>query len=349
MNFFQSLNHVFIIAEAGSNWKCGSYEEDLQQAKKLIDVAVKSGADAVKFQTYRPETIYVENAGNSDYLSKGGISQSINEIFKNLSMPYEMLPELEKYCKNNKIMFMSTPFSVNDAKEVDPFVEIHKIASFEINHIRLIEVLAETKKPMIISTGASTFEEIDFVINLIKEKGNQNISLLQCTSQYPCSIESLNLAVIPKLNDRYNLPIGLSDHSTDPIVGPMTATSLGAKIIEKHFTLDKKLPGPDHAFALEPSDLELMIQSIRNVEKSMGSGIKTILDEEKELRQFATRSIQAIKDIKKGDKLIEGDNFDILRPGNRIRGLDAKFLNHVQGKTSKVNVMKGDGILEILD
>ena len=336
--------HVFVIAEAGSNWKCGTYEEDLEQAKKLIKVAAKSGADAVKFQTYKPETIYVEDAGVSNYLSEHGIKENINEIFENLSMPYEMIPELRKYCDRQNIIFMSTPFSVQDAKEVDPFVEIHKVASFEINHIRLLEFLARTKKPIIVSTGASTYDEIDFAVELIKKNGNENISLLQCTSKYPCPIEALNLGTIPEMDNRYKLSIGLSDHSIEPSIGPVSAIALGAKIIEKHFTLDKNLPGPDHPFALNPEELKDMIKAIRDAEKAIGSGKKEILKEEQELRQFATRSIQAIQDIKKRDILEEGVNFEILRPGNRKRGLEARFLTLVNGKKSKEDVQKGDGI-----
>ena len=162
----KNQNSVFIIAEAGSNWKCGSYEDDIECAKKLIEIASKSGCDAIKFQTFRPETLYVKNAGFSDYLSKQGMKSEINEIFTNLSMPYEMIPELASYCIKKEIGFMSTPFSVEDAKQVDPYVEIHKVASYENNHVRLLEFLAETKKPTFVSTGATTYEEIDFLIDI---------------------------------------------------------------------------------------------------------------------------------------------------------------------------------------
>jgi len=343
---FDNPDHIFIIAEAGSNWKCGTFNDDLNQAKNLIDIAAKAGADAVKFQTYKPETTYVSNAGISSYLSKSGNPKKIEDIFEEHSMPYEMIPELFKYCKEKNIMFMSTPFSISDAKAIDPFVEIHKIASFEINHIRLIEFLAKTKKPILISTGASTFDEIDFCVDLLKKNGNNDIVLLQCTSKYPCSINSLNLSVIPKIKSKYGFPVGLSDHSIDPIIGPLTSIGLGSTVIEKHFTLDKSLSGPDHSFALEPMELEDMIKSIRRTELSFGSGIKEILDDEKELRQFATRSIQAIENISEGDILHEGENFDILRPGNRIRGLEARFLDTVNGKKATKEVNKGDGVTE---
>jgi N-acetylneuraminate synthase len=337
--------HTFVIAEAGSNWKCGSYEEDLLQAEKLIKVASKAGADAVKFQTYKPETIYVKNAGTTNYLAEHGLNENINDIFENLSMPYKMIPELAEICKQENIIFMSTPFSVQDAKEVDPFVPIHKVSSFEINHIRLLEFLAKTDKPILISTGASTYTEIDFAVNLVK-KYNSKVGLMQCTSKYPSPLEALNLGVIPHMISRYNLPVGLSDHSIEPIIGPTIAVGMGATIVEKHFTLDRQLPGPDHPFALIPNELESMIKSLRSSEKAKGSGQKDILPEEKELHQFATRALQAIKDISKGEILQEGINFEVLRPGNRVRGLDARFLEIVNGKKSLKEIKMGDGIVE---
>ena len=339
-------NHTFIIAEAGSNWKSGSFEEDLEQAKKLIKIASEAGADAVKFQTYKADTVYAYNAGNSNYLTEQGINKEINEIFEYLSMPYEMISELSQICNDEKIIFMSTPFSVEDAKQIDPFVSLHKIASFEINHVRLIEFLSKTEKPILISTGASTFDEIDFAVNLIKNNKNNEIGLLQCTSKYPAPIESLNLSAIPKMKERYNIPIGFSDHSVEPLIGPLTAVGLGATIIEKHFTLDKNLTGPDHSFAITPQELELMVKSIRQADKTKGNGKKIILNEEQELLLFAKRRIQAIKDIRKGDILKEGFNFEVLRPGNRIRGLEPRFLDKINGTKSTKNVLKGDGITE---
>lgn len=343
---FNNPKHIFVIAEAGSNWKIGTYDDDLKQAKKLIKIASDSGADAVKFQTYRPESTYVSNPGLSDYLTKNGISDDISKIFEKHSMPYEMIPELVDSCNEENILFMSTPFSINDAKIINQFVSIHKIASFEINHIRLLDFLAKTNKPIIVSTGASTYEEIDFCVNRIKSHGNDNIILLQCTSKYPCPSSSLNLSVIPKMKSRYNLPIGFSDHSLDSTIAPLVSIGLGATVIEKHFTSDKNLSGPDHSFALNPTELKSMINSIREAELTLGSGIKEILDDEIELRSFATRSIQAITDISKGDILQEGVNFEILRSGNRSRGLDARFLEIINGKKSLKDVKKDEGILE---
>ena len=338
--------HTFVIAEAGSNWKIGSLNDDISQAKQLILSASNAGADAIKFQTFKSKTVYAQDAGQIDYLSNKNTSSSINELFDDLSMPYEMIPELSSFCNDHKIIFMSTAFSVEDAKHLDPYVEIHKVASYEINHVRLIEFLARTKKPILISTGASSYDEIDFAIKKIKENGNDKIALLQCTAKYPAPIDSLNLNVMPALKSKYGLPVGFSDHSLDPVVGPLLSVGLGATIVEKHFTMDKSLTGPDHMFALDPDELKLMIDSIRNADAAKGNSIKQVLNVELELQKFATRSIQATKNISKGDILFEGENFDILRPGNRIRGLDAKFLDIVNGKKATKDISIGDGILD---
>ena len=338
--------HTFVIAEAGSNWKIGSLNDDISQAKQLILTAANAGADAIKFQTFKSNTVYAQDAGQIDYLSNKNPNSSINELFDNLSMPYEMIPELSSFCNKHKIIFMSTAFSVEDAKHLDPYVKIHKVASYEINHIRLIEFLAKTKKPILISTGASSYNEIDFAIKTIKENGNDKIALLQCTAKYPAPIDSLNLNVISTLKSKYGLPVGFSDHSLDPIVGPLLSVGFGATIVEKHFTMDKSLSGPDHMFALDPDELKLMIDSIRNADAAKGNSIKQVLNVELELQKFATRSIQATKNISKGDILFEGENFDILRPGNRIRGLDAKFLDLVNGKKATKDISIGDGVLD---
>jgi len=338
--------HTFVIAEAGSNWKIGSLNDDISQAKQLILSAANAGADAIKFQTFKSKTVYAQDAGQIDYLSNKNTSSSINKLFDDLSMPYDMIPELSSFCNKHKIIFMSTAFSVEDAKQLDPYVKIHKVASYEINHIRLIEFLARTKKPILISTGASSYNEIDFAIKKIKENGNVKIALLQCTAKYPAPIDSLNLNVIPALKSKYGLPVGFSDHSLDPVVGPLLSVGLGATIVEKHFTMNKSLTGPDHMFALDPDELKLMIDSIRNADAAKGNSIKQVLNVELELQKFATRSIQATKNISKGDILSEGKNFDILRPGNRIRGLDARFLDIVNGKKATKDISIGDGILD---
>lgn len=345
-NIFKKLNNdseLFIIAEAGSNWKCGNTRQDLAQAKKLIQVASSCGADAIKFQTY-DSGVYVENAGKSNYLSKKGIQKSVNEIFDEFSMSYEMLPKLKNLCQYYKIEFMSTPFSVMDVEAIDKFVNIHKLASYEINHIPMLHALAKTKKPIIVSTGASTLQEINFAIKTIKKFHNEKICLLQCTSKYPAKHESLHLSVIPSLKKKYKIPIGLSDHSLDPIIAPVTAVGLGATIIEKHFTLNKSSNGPDHYFSLDPAELKTMITALRNSKLSLGNPIKSIHNDENELRKFAHRSIQATKFIDVGEKFVLGKNIDILRPGNRKRGLDPRFLQKILNKKSKKKIKAGDGI-----
>jgi len=331
-------DHIFIQARMGST------EKDLLRAKELIKVAASAGADAVKFQTYRPDTVYVENAGQSEYLSKHGENENIYDIFGKFSMPYEMLKNLSDECNKENIILISTPFSVADATEVDKYVSIHKVASYELNHIRLLEFLSTTKKPIILSTGASNYEEIDFALNLLKKNGANDLCLLQCTAKYPAPLESLNLAVIPELKKKYNLPVGFSDHSLDPIIAPLLSIGHGATIIEKHFTIDKNLEGPDHKFALNPKELELMIKSIRKSEKAKGDGIKRILEIENELRNFAVRSVQAIHDISKGEIFEEKVNVDILRSGNQIRGADPRFLSQILGKKSNKEIKSGQGV-----
>jgi N-acetylneuraminate synthase len=335
--------HTFVIAEAGSNWKIGSYEENLKMSEKLIEIAAQSGADAIKFQTFRSQTLYAPDAGQVEYLKNSGEGKKINDLVNDLEMPYEILQNLAECCEENNIIFMSTSFSVEDAKEVDKFSPIHKIASYEINHIKLLEYLSHINKPILLSTGASTFEEIDFAVNLLKKNKHNKIGLLQCTSKYPAPLNSLNLFVIPQMRKRYNVPIGFSDHSVDPLIGPLLAIGLGATIIEKHFTLDKKLPGPDHFFALEPVELKTMISSIRNADSAKGSGEKTILDVERELQKFATRSVQASKNISKGD-IFQENNIDLLRPGKRKRGADARFFGDIIGKKAVKDIPIGDGV-----
>jgi len=337
-------DHIFVIAEAGSNWKAGDDEEDLTRAKNLIKSAAECGADAVKFQTFKPETVYVPNAGKSHYLEEKGENRDIFDILRILSMSKEMLKEIAEECKSEQIILMSTPFSVDDAKAVDEYVSLHKVASYELNHIRLLEFLAKTGKPIILSTGASKNEEIEFALNLLKENGVNSVCLMQCTARYPAPIESLNLSAISEMKKKYNIPVGLSDHSIDPILAPILSIGFGATIIEKHFTLNKNFKGPDHSFALEPNELSLMINAIRNAEKAKGKRFKTILKIEEELRNFAVRSVQATKNISEGEILKEKVNIDLLRPGNQKRGAEGRFLFMINGKKSKRKIMSGEGI-----
>ena len=335
---------VYIIAEAGSNWRMGTYSRDLEMAKALIDVASESGADAIKFQTYKAESVYAKGAGSASYLVKRGLLNSIEQIFKDHSMPYEMIPEIASYCKSRGIEFMSTPFSVSDAEAINPYVRVHKVASYEISHVRLIEYIAKTGKPLILSTGASAYEDIEWAINYFYQAGGKDISLLQNTAKYPADFDLMNLNVILDLIQRYHIAVGLSDHSRDPLVAPVCAVALGATIIEKHFTLNNRLPGPDHAFALTPCELKSMVLSIRNAECALGTPLKNVQEDEQELRRFARRSIQATKAINANEIMAEGVNIDILRPGNNSQGLHPKFILRINGKSATRDIQAGEGI-----
>lgn len=335
---------VYIIAEAGSNWRSGTAPRDLAMAKSLIDVAVEAQADAVKFQTYKPATVYVENAGESEYLSDAGIKESVVDIFQDLSMPYEMISTLADYCAKCGIEFMSTPFSVADAEAIDPYVTTHKLASYEISHAPLIEWLANTRKPLIMSTGGATIEDIQWAVSHFRNAGGGRLTLMQCTAKYPAPLSTLNIRSILDLQKQFDVNVGLSDHSRDPIIGPVGAVALGATVIEKHYTLHNKLPGPDHSFALCPNELGQMVSSVRKMELALGDGLKKVQDEEKELRRFAQRSIQAIRRIEKDGVLEFGINFDILRPGKQIQGAHPKYLQCFEGKRVSRNIMKGEGV-----
>lgn len=332
---------VFIIGEAGSNWRMGTYARDLKMAKTLIEVAKDAGCDAVKFQTYRAKTCYVPNAGYADYMKS---KEDISAIFEDHSMPYEMVAELANICKMNGIEFMSTAFSEEDFWQVDPYVKRHKIASYEISHKRLLECAAKSQKPLLLSTGASNPVDIRWAVDYFQKLAGKDLTLLQCTAQYPAESESMNLKAITSLQRLFQLPVGLSDHSFDPIAAPVAAVALGACVIEKHFTIDRRLPGPDHSFAVEPDELKSMCQAIRLAEAMLGSGIKDIQEKEKELYLFARRRIQAIDAIKKDDLFQEARNIAILRPGKQKGGCHPKFIDEIIGKKANRDIALGEGI-----
>lgn len=335
---------VYVIAEAGSNWRVGTPKRDRAMACALIDVAAQAGADAVKFQVYRPETVYVENAGRSDYLSNAGIKQDIRTIFADLAMPYEMIADLAGYCRDMRIDFLSTGFSPEDFAAIDPFVSVHKIASYEISHPHLLTLAARTGKPLILSTGASDEEDIAWAVEAFQEAGGRDLCLMQCTADYPAPISGLNLRAIPWLRRRFGVAAGLSDHSREPALGPIVAVALGARVIEKHFTLDNRLPGPDHAFALLPQELKEMVRQVRLAEASLGDGIKRILPEEQELSTFARRGLQATREILPGEILREGVNYAILRPGKQTLGVHPRFRGRLEGRPSARRIPLGDGL-----
>lgn len=335
---------VFIIAEAGSNWKTGRLSADLGRAKALIDVAAEAGADAVKFQTFRAETVYVPNAGTSDYLSRNGLHKSITDIFKEMAMPYPLIRRLAAWARKRKIEFMSSFFSPEDFKAVNPFVRVHKIASYEITHPHLLARAAQSGKPLILSTGAATGEDIRWALDYFRKKGGKQIVLMQCTAKYPAPFTALNLRVIPELRRLYKVPVGFSDHSRDPLVGPVAAVALGAVCLEKHFTLDNKLSGPDHAFAVTPLELKALVRAVRECERALGQAKKFVLPEEKELRDYAQRAVQAVRDISKGERLSEKRNVAVLRPGKQLKGAHPKFLGRIEGRVARHFIPLGTGI-----
>ncbi len=337
-------SNVYVIAEAGSNWRMGTPKRDLAMARSLIDVAVEAGADAVKFQTYKPESVYVSNAGQSSYLSDAGFKEDIRDIFADLSMPYEMLPELADYCRHVGIDFMSTPFSQDDFAAIDPFVAVHKVASYEISHLHLLRMAAKSGKPLILSTGASNEEDIAWAVDTFYAEGGKDICLLQCTAKYPAPMSSLNISAISWLRERFGVASGLSDHSREPSLAPIMAVALGARVIEKHYTLDNRLPGPDHSFAITPSELSTMVRDIRMAEEALGDGTKQVQEVEKELAAYARRGLQATREIGIGDLLKEGENYAVLRPGQQKLGLHPKFISRVEGHKALRSLAVGEGL-----
>jgi N-acetylneuraminate synthase len=337
---------VFVVGEAGSNWRAGERGGDEQRAHALIDAAAEAGCDAVKFQVFRAAAVYAPGAGTSDYLAEAGIRADIKEILASLEMPYEMLAALAGRARERGLEFMATAFSPADAAAVDKFVNLHKIASYEINHLRLLEYLAGTAKPLIISTGAGTLADVERALDFILARARVPVALLQCTAAYPAPPEAMNLRAIAKLAEMFGVTVGLSDHSADPVAAPAAATALGAKVIEKHFTLDRTLPGPDHAYAVEPAELAAMVRAVRLVERMLGTGEKSPQPAEEELVRYAVRGLQATRDIAAGEVLREGENIDILRPGKNRKGLNPFYINAVNGRRATRDIPAGDGLRE---
>jgi len=346
---------VFIIAEAGSN-----HDGKLEQAKKLIDIAAEAGADAVKFQLFRASKIYTPNCGK--ILTPQG-KLDLYKFFKKAEMPFKWIPLLKKYAEKKELLFIVSPFDEEAADELERNnIKVYKIASPELNHLPLLTYIAKKKKPMIISSGFSTLSDIEEAVITIYKENNREIALLHCVSSYPAPPEEYNLKVIKTLESAFQIPIGISDHSLDPILIPRLAVASGASIIEKHFTLDKKLSGADHSYALDPEELKLMVKEIRKVEKwgqeekdkflessplykkILGTGQKTVAPSEKEIYPGDKRSIFIIKDLKKGDKL-DRNNLAILRAERYLKpGLHPRYFDLVLGKIVVKPVKKYNGL-----
>ena len=316
---------VFIIAEAGVN-----HNGDINLAYKLIDVAKEAGADAIKFQTFKTEKIISKYADMASYQKKNlSSNESQYEMVKKLELSYKEFKKLKDYCDEIEIMFLSTPdeeYSLDFlVDELDmPFI---KIGSGEVTNLPYLRKIAAKRKPLILSTGMSNLREVEEAINTIKDVSpNAEISLLHCTTNYPTPFEEVNLKAMQTLAAAFKLPVGYSDHTLG-IEIPIAAVAMGAKIIEKHFTLDKKLPGPDHKASLEPNELKEMVKAIRNIEMALGDGIKKPNKSEIQIMKVARRSLIATRDIRAGEIIKESD-IAIKRPG---KGIPPKFKEIVIG------------------
>lgn len=334
----------FIIAEAGSN-----HNGSLDQAKKMIDVAADAGADAVKFQIFRAKTMYPNKRIEVKYLKNMGVAEDLYSIIKRFEVPYTWLDELAFYSRKRRIAFLATPFDVEAVKILNAYVSFYKVASYEALYGDLIKAIKKTGKPIFISLGGCTEAEIDLLMTNQLEDYLNKVVLLHCIAKYPAPLDQVNLRVIPYLLKKYKVSVGYSDHTSEPLTAPMIAVALGARIIEKHFTLSKMLPGPDHAFALEPDELKKMIKGIRETEKVVG-GIKTkkmIQPCEKELYYYK-RCLYYRRNLPQGHVLIKSDLMVLRNTGVKCDFLNPLELDSVVGrslrKAGKVNeiVMKGD-------
>jgi len=320
----------FIIAEAGVN-----HNGDIKLAKKLIDIAREAGADAIKFQTFKADTLVTKSAAKARYQKETtGAAESQLEMIKKLELTEKDFYELYDYARKKGIIFLSSPFDKRSVDLLDKLgVPAFKIPSGEITNFPLLKHIARKKKPIILSTGMSTLGEIEEALEALGEEGVEEIILLHCVSCYPAKVEDMNLKVMNTLRYAFGLPVGLSDHTVG-ITIPIAAVALGACVIEKHFTLDKSLPGPDHRASLEPDELKQMIKAIRDVEKAMGSGIKIPTAAEEENKKLARRSLVAKVDIAKGAVITE-EMLDLKRPGG---GIEPKYMNMIIGRKTSGSI-----------
>ncbi len=323
----------FIIAEAGSN-----HNRDFETAKKLIDEAKNAGADAIKFQTYSAGTLYPKN---KKPLFLIGEKEKPFDIIKKIELPRDWQAKLARYAENKGIIFLSTPFDKEAIDELDKLVPAFKWASPELIDKPLLEYAAKKGKPIILSTGFYGTKEIRESLGWVEGTGNSAVALLHCTGLYPTKPEDVNLRAIAELK-KFKIPVGFSDHTASVVI-PAVAVAIGAKIIEKHFTLDRNMNGPDHAFALEPIELSGMVKNIRDVEKSMGSGVKKPTIEESKKEKLIRRGIVAKRQIKKGEKF-SLDNITTKRVGSG--SLPPKDIYKIFNKKAKRNILQDQIIKE---
>ena len=324
-------NHpIYIIAEIGAN-----HNRDLKIAKTLIDKAAEAGVNAVKFQTYKAENLYSKNAPK---FSKDEVNPF--DLIKANELPREWHRELFTYALNKKLHFLSSPFDYEAVNDLDAVgVPAFKVASFELIDLGLLKHIAQKKKPILLSVGLATLGEIEEALHTIRSQGNNDIALLHCASLYPAPVETVNLNAIQTLSKAFQIPIGFSDHTLGIHIA-VAAVAKGACIIEKHFTLDRTMKGPDHSFAIEPEELKQLVRNIRDVENAMGTGVKLRSSAEQEMYEKGRRSIIAAQDIKKGAK-IERDWLIVKRPGY---GIKPKYLEMVIGRTAKRDIKADEWI-----
>ena len=325
-------SRVFIIAELSAN-----HNQNLDIAIETIRAAKRAGADCIKLQTYTPDTLTI-NSNKDDFKIKGTIWSGKNyyELYVEAFTPWEWHKKLFEVAKEEELVCFSSPFDKSSVDFLENLsVPAYKIASFEITDIPLIEYIASKGKPVIISTGISSLEDIEMALETCKRMGNNQISLLKCTSSYPAPIDEANLLMIKHMREKFDVITGLSDHTIGSTV-PIAATVLGAKIIEKHFILDRSLGGPDSSFSMNESEFKLMVKSIREAENSLGTVDFKLTEKQIKGRDFS-RSLYVVDNVKKG-QIISEKNVRSIRPGF---GLHPKYLPQVLGKRFVVDVDRG--------
>lgn len=308
---------TFIVAEVGAN-----HNGNLELAKKSIDAAVECGVDAVKFQTYTTEELLSNKKGIVVYGKEGEVSETVQQMFDKVTLKREFHKEIYNYAKNKGIICFSTPFSNDGVNFLESLNNpIYKIASSDINYVDMLEEIGKTKKPVILSTGKSTIGDLDLAIESLKRNGTEELCLLHCIAIYPPKMEDMNLNIIKTLKQMYpDTIIGFSDHSLG-ITAALGAVCLGAKVIEKHFTIDKNLKGPDHWFSMDPSDMKNLVTEVRNLEAAFGNSRKRVTDSEILDKHWATRSLHINKNLKAG-QIITKEDISMLRPGYGISPFD---------------------------
>jgi len=317
---------TFIIAEAGVN-----HNGSIELAKKLIDKAQWAGVDAVKFQTFTADKLTSKSAKKADYQNKTTSEKSQYEMLKKLELKTKDFEILKNYCSQKGIKFMSSPFDLDSIDLLNKIgLDIWKIPSGEITNYPYLKKIAELKHEIIMSTGMANLSEIEKALDLLKANGAEDITVLHCNTEYPTPMEDVNLKAMLTIKEAFKVDIGYSDH-TKGIEVPTAAVALGAEVIEKHFTLDNSMEGPDHRASLEPEELKHLVDAIRNIENALGDGIKKPSKSESKNKDIARKSIVAAKDIKKGE-LFTKDNLTIKRPGD---GINPMQWPNILGKEAK--------------